>query len=140
MIRDYLAGIAPPPRAGIATDDEGGAKLFADAGCAACHTPSLPLPVAHVQAYTDLLLHDMGDELGDGATEPGAAPGEWRTAPLWGLSRILASGATLLHNGRAATLDEAIRLHGGEGSRARSRYLALDPPERERLLAFLSNL
>jgi CxxC motif-containing protein (DUF1111 family) len=139
MIRDYLASIAPPaPAGGIVV--EAGAKVFSASGCAACHTPALPSPRETVNTYTDLLLHDMGDELDGGATEPGVAPGEWRTAPLWGISRILASGAHFLHDGRARTLEEAILAHGGEGARSRSRYLALDRRERERLLAFLSSL
>jgi len=138
MIRDYLTGVAAPAQAG-ATPGEGEA-VFASIGCAACHTPALRSPKGPVRAYTDLLLHDMGDGLDDGATEPGVGPGEWRTAPLWGISRILASGARFLHDGRAATLEEAILFHGGEGSGARARYLALDARERERLLAFLSTL
>jgi CxxC motif-containing protein (DUF1111 family) len=139
MIRDYLASLAPPPRANSVMD-EAGAKLFAGAGCAACHTPALPSPKGPVQAYTDLLLHEMGDELDGGATEQGVASGEWRTAPLWGLSRVLASGASFLHDGRARTLEEAILAHGGEGNASRSRYIALDRRDRDRLLAFLSSL
>jgi CxxC motif-containing protein (DUF1111 family) len=39
-----------------------GRTLFAGAGCAACHTPDL----GKVRGlYSDLLLHDMGPELGD---------------------------------------------------------------------------
>lgn len=139
MIRDYLASIAPP----ASPDDtkaESGAKFFADAGCAACHIPALPSPIGPVRAYTDLLLHDMGDGLDGGATEPGVAVSEWRTAPLWGLSRVVASGAGFLHDGRAGTLQEAILAHGGEGSAARSRYIALKQRDRDRLLAFLSSL
>jgi CxxC motif-containing protein (DUF1111 family) len=93
-----------------------------------------------VQAYTDLLLHDMGDELDGGATEPGVASGEWRTTPLWGLSQVLASRAGFLHDGRAGTLEGAILAHGGEASASRSRYIALDRRVRDRLLAFLSSL
>ncbi len=138
MIRDYLASVAPPPDE--ATKHAAGEKLFASTGCGACHAPALPSPRGPVRAYTDLLLHDMGAGLDGGATEPGVASTEWRTAPLWGLSRILASGAPLLHDGRAAGLDEAILAHGGEGTGARLRYLALSPDERTRLLAFLSSL
>lgn len=138
MIRDHLASVAPPvPRTEAVVD--AGAKLFTQAGCAACHVPSLRSS-GGVNAYTDLLLHDMGDELDGGATEPGVASREWRTPPLWGLSRILASGAHFLHDGRARTLQEAILAHGGEGGTSRSRYVTLDRRERERLLAFLSSL
>ncbi|MCG7391632.1 thiol oxidoreductase [Microvirga sp. ACRRW] len=139
MIRDYLASVAPPAPASGGTEKLG-SKLFASIGCAACHAPVLPSPSGPVQAYTDLLLHDMGAGLDGGATEPGVASTEWRTAPLWGLSRILASGARFLHDGRAGTIEEAILAHGGEGSAARTRYIALERRERERLLAFLASL
>ncbi|MCB5173600.1 di-heme oxidoredictase family protein [Microvirga lenta] len=139
MIRDYLAAVPPSARAAPA-DHARSESTFARIGCAACHVPALSSPRGTVEAYTDLLLHDMGEELDGGATEPGVEAREWRTAPLWGLSRILASGAGLLHDGRATTLDGAIRAHGGEGGHARARYLALDHDERERLFAFLSSL
>ena len=41
-----------------------------------------------------------------------ASPTEWRTPPLWGV----ANSGPYLHDGRAETLDEAIRLHGGEAA------------------------
>lgn len=138
MIRDYLVSIAPPEQSSIMS--QSGSRLFTEAGCAACHAPVLPSPKGPVQAYTDLLLHDMGGELDGGATEPGVSSSEWKTAPLWGISRILASGAHFLHDGRSRTLEDAILAHGGEGSASRSRYLALHKDERERLLSFLSSL
>jgi CxxC motif-containing protein (DUF1111 family) len=45
-----------------------------------------------------------------------------------------------LHDGRAGTLDEAIRLHGGEALDSRDRYVGLTEAEREDLLAFLRHL
>jgi len=45
-----------------------------------------------------------------------------------------------LHDGRAATIDEAIRLHGGEGQRSRDAYAALTTAERAAVLAFLEKL
>ena len=38
-----------------------------------------------IHAYTDLLLHDMGEGLADNQGEGIASGAEWRTAPLWGL-------------------------------------------------------
>lgn len=61
---------------------------------------------------------------------------EWRTPPLWGV----ADSAPYLHDGRAATLDEAIRLHGGEALRAARGYAGLSNNERQQLLAFLGSL
>jgi CxxC motif-containing protein (DUF1111 family) len=45
-----------------------------------------------------------------------------------------------LHDGRAETIDEAIRMHGGEGLGARQRYEALDAQQRADLLTFLEAL
>jgi CxxC motif-containing protein (DUF1111 family) len=117
-----------------------GMKLFTATGCVACHQPSLPGPKGSVHAFTDLLLHDMGPELDGGATEPGVASTEWRTAPLWGLSRTLANGSGLLHDGRAPTIPDAIRFHGGEAARSRSRFEALTHAEQQTLIAFLKLL
>ena len=51
-----------------------------------------------VAAYTDLLLHDMGPELGDICLGL-ATPQEFRTEPLMGLR----PSPRFLHDGRAAT-------------------------------------
>jgi CxxC motif-containing protein (DUF1111 family) len=61
---------------------------------------------------------------------------EWRTPPLWGL----ADSGPYLHDGRAATVVEAIALHGGEAEGARQRYFALSVADRMALLEFLGRL
>ncbi|MGI8979571.1 MAG: di-heme oxidoredictase family protein [Pirellulaceae bacterium] len=61
---------------------------------------------------------------------------EWRTPPLWGV----AHSAPYLHDGRAATLLEAIALHGGEAKATTARFLELPTTERLALLEFLSCL
>lgn len=61
---------------------------------------------------------------------------EWRTAPLWGLR----DSAPYMHDGRAATIDEAIRIHDGESKRSRQRYEALEQNDRNALLSFLGTL
>jgi CxxC motif-containing protein (DUF1111 family) len=123
-----------------------GKKLFASIGCAVCHMPD----VGEVKGiFSDLLLHRMGQDLEGGgdyhepplpAPEfgPGSAPapGEWRTPPLWGV----ASSAPFMHDGRAPTLLDAIKLHGGQGQRARERFLSLDATDQFRLIAFLETL
>jgi CxxC motif-containing protein (DUF1111 family) len=133
----YLASIAPDTPG---KEDSPGAKLFDATGCAACHRPALPGAQGPVRAFTDLLLHDLGPEMDGGATEAGVSPTEWRTAPLWGLSRIVESRAGLLHDGRAATLEEAIAFHGGDAAPSALRFGALAKAERDRLLAFLKSL
>jgi len=61
---------------------------------------------------------------------------EWRTPPLWGV----ANSAPYLHDGRAATLLEAIVLHGGEAKATTTRFLELPTTERLALLEFLKCL
>src|SRR5262249_53578607 len=59
---------------------------------------------------------------------------EWKTPPLWGLR----DSAPYLHDGRAATVAEAIRWHGGEAAGSRPRYFALDKDDQARILRFLA--
>lgn len=61
---------------------------------------------------------------------------EWKTPPLWGV----ADSAPYLHDGRAETLDEAIRLHGGQGAESANEYAALTDQSRSELMAFLGTL
>jgi CxxC motif-containing protein (DUF1111 family) len=130
---------------------ERGEDLFAEAGCAGCHTPSLVTTPFHplaelrsqtIQPYTDLLLHDMGPGLAATLPEGNASGSEWRTPPLWsiGLTREVSGGEAYLHDGRARTLAEAILWHGGEGRRARNAFAAMSAPDQEALLAFLRSL
>jgi CxxC motif-containing protein (DUF1111 family) len=137
-----------------------GKSLFKSIGCADCHVEK----VGSVDGiYSDLLLHAMAPELADtpsyaaflsGADAPPgnarpipaeARPAgrngvvteeEWRTPPLWGVR----DSAPYLHDGRAATLDDAIRLHGGEAAFAVRRYRQLPPRDQAELQAFLLSL
>ena len=86
-------------------------------------------------AYTDLLLHDMGAGLADICLGL-ASPADFRTEPLLDLR----GAEHFLHDGRAATLEQAIELHGGEGSGARDRFEALSAADRAALVAFLKSL
>ena len=131
---------APPGPSGQAAGR--GERVFAEAGCAACHLPELrTAPSSNplfdrklVRLFSDLLLHDIGT--GDGI-EQGAAWGEEiRTPALWGL-RLR---RPLLHDGSAATPEAAILRHGNEAARAREKFLALPEPDRQALLAFLKSL
>jgi CxxC motif-containing protein (DUF1111 family) len=113
-----------------------GRETFHAIACAKCHLPSLRSPRGAIPAYTDLLLHDMGDDLADGFPMQDSTGREFRTQPLWGI----AAASPYLHDGRAATIDDAIRLHGGEAASIRDAYVALAADEREDLLAFLASL
>jgi len=135
LVRDFVASLPA-----IAPADQPAATIFAAAGCSACHMPQMANAVGEpVYAFTDLLLHDMGAALDDGMGEPGVAPAEWRTAPLIGMAGRDGS-RRYLHDGQAATIDEAIRAHGGEAATARTRYEKLSAAERAALLAYLETL
>ena len=144
----------------------GGQKVFGKLGCAVCHRPTL----GNVEEiYSDLLLHDMGPSLsgsgfyctniefvkGTGTAnaipvgrdaegkaqrekppEFGASTREWRTPPLWGLR----DSAPYLHDGRANTIEDAIKLHDGEGALAARAFERLTPRERMQLDMFLKSL
>lgn len=128
-----------------------GESLFADINCSGCHSPQLETTNFHISGlsnvtfypYTDLLLHDMGEELDDNYTEGSATTAEWRTTPLWGLGLAPnAQGGSyfLMHDGRARSIDEAIQLHGGEGANSRAAYNALSDSEKGQLIEFLESL
>ncbi|MET0286205.1 MAG: di-heme oxidoredictase family protein [Polyangiales bacterium] len=125
-----------PPAPSEACLASPGATRFAALGCADCHTPSLPGRNSRVPLYSDLLLHSMGPGLRDGVEQGGAAGDEWRTPPLWELS----TRAHFLHDGRVATVHEAIAEHGGQAAAARDAYLGLDVAAQRALQAFLGCL
>lgn len=128
-----------------------GKALFQSLNCAGCHrgpyttgtVPNQPhLSGQRIWPYTDLLLHDMGEDLADHRPEGVADGREWRTPPLWGigLTEVVSGHTLLLHDGRARNLEEAILWHGGEAEAARDGYAALTRHDREALLAFLNSL
>jgi CxxC motif-containing protein (DUF1111 family) len=84
----------------------------------------------------------MGEELADNRPDGNATGREWKTPALWGLRlmrQFLNGDAFLMHDGRARSVDEAIRMHGGEGRAARDRYLALPEAQRTALLKFVES-
>ena len=56
------------------------------------------------------------------------------------MAQRVAGAPALLHDGSAATVDEAIRRHAGEASGVIERYRSLDEQMRRALLAFLDSL
>ena len=64
---------------------------------------TMPLANQTFRAYTDLLLHDMGEGLADHRPEFKAGGRDWRTQPLWGLglAKTVNGSADMLHDGRA---------------------------------------
>lgn len=148
----YMQGLAVPARRSVDDPDvKNGEKLFATAQCPACHVPELktgPKPAIAAAAnqvirpYTDLLLHDMGDELADGRPDFKASGREWRTAPLWGIGLIpkVNGHSDLLHDGRARNVTEAILWHGGEATPARQAFEKMSKAERNALVKFVESL
>jgi len=140
---DFVRFLAPPLPMPLDHEGERGKVIFGTIGCTGCHTPSLTtgaskvraLSYKRVDAYTDLLLHDMGPERADICFGL-AQPSEFRTEPLMGLR----FKKTFLHDAAASTLEQAIDLHGGEGTKAKDRFRRLSGAERLALLKFLSAL
>lgn len=121
-----IAGLSPVPRAlDLGPDDEG----FAPEG-----TPLL--------LFSDLRRHEMGPELAEDSPEllpDGAGQVEgsvFLTRPLWGL----ADTAPYLHDGRALTIDEAIRAHGGEAVVSRDAYAQANDEDRGAVNVYLRSL
>jgi CxxC motif-containing protein (DUF1111 family) len=142
---------APIQRSPDNEEIKNGKALFMEIGCEKCHkqtlttgtSPITPLSNQDFHPYTDLLLHDMGNELDDGYTEGSAKTYEWRTPPLWGLGLSPNSQGGryfLMHDGRAETIEEAILLHGGEGSSSRDNFNQLTAEEKTSVINFLKSL
>ena len=168
----YTHHLAVPKRRNAYADSiQRGKELFMDLGCESCHTqsyvtgvdPDYPeLSQQTIFPYTDLLLHNMGEDLADFThmgqpfndcknvhgtpsaprIEYQATVCEWRTPPLWGLglSKVVNKKATFLHDGRAETILEAILWHGGEAEQSKQSVLQLNQQQRDDLLAFLNDL
>jgi CxxC motif-containing protein (DUF1111 family) len=148
----YMQLLAVPQQRAAHTEDvQLGQALFYASGCVQCHMPTLQtgpnqevpeLAGQTFHPFTDLLLHDMGAGLADGRPDYAANGNEWRTPPLWGLglSETVAGHSTLLHDGRARSVTEAILWHGGEAAAAQERFRQMDKANREALLAFLQSL
>ena len=154
----FMRFLAPPTPS---TTDPGGPdsisrgrQIFANVGCALCHTPKLKTgPLATVGAlrdkdvnlFSDLLVHNMGPGLADDIVQGVARGDEFRTAPLWGLGKRI----FFLHDGRTNDLVQAILAHSGGGnfqfgpSEANAvigRFKSLGDSDKQHLLNFLRSL
>jgi CxxC motif-containing protein (DUF1111 family) len=162
------AEIVPPSAAERQTVDAGKAA-FERVGCAACHTPRLgDVEGIYSDLLLHNMGPETGDTGAYGAFVPDpsepdvvdsdtpavatvpapakpagekrptgpATRQEWRTPPLWGFR----DSGPYLHDGRAATLEEAVALHGGEAARSARDFFALRPLERQQIAAFVKTL
>jgi len=140
---DFVRFLGAPTPVKLGKDGRRGRELFSQIGCASCHIPTLRTGGSPVRAlahrdfpaYTDLLLHDMGPDLADICLGV-ATPSDFRTEPLLDLR----DAKRFLHDGQATTLEQAIDLHGGEGSGARDRFKVLSAADRSAIIAFLKAL
>jgi hypothetical protein len=90
-----------------------------------------------VKLFSDLKRYDMGSKLQESLTS--ASPEENRTfvtARLWGV----ADTAPYMHDGRATTLTEAIKWHGGDAEAAKNKFVALNDDKKDALLKYLRSL
>jgi len=147
----YTRTLAVPARRQVRDPEvRDGEQLFRKAGCSSCHLPTLhtgdsdiaELADQTIHPFTDLLLHDLGDGLGDERPDGLATGTEWRTAPLWGIGLVdtVNNHTRFLHDGRARNLSEAILWHGGEAGPAKERYRRMSREDRAALIAFLESL
>ena len=138
----FMRFLAPVGREGVNDQVRAGEQVFTAIGCATCHVPVLttgpssnPLfdrkPLA---LFSDLLLHDVGT--GDGIKQASAEPNEIRTPALWGLR----FRRPLLHDGSAATAEDAVRRHRQEAELARRGFERLSDADLASLSAFLRSL
>jgi CxxC motif-containing protein (DUF1111 family) len=139
--RGFGRGSGDGGRSGVADPLDRGGRLFEKVGCGVCHRSGFVARSAiraidgeEVEAYSDFLLHDVGT--GDGIIQGDAQGSEFRTPPLWGISDT----APYLHDGRAASLTEAIRSHGNQAAAARDAFLRLSFAEQQALLDFLDSI
>ncbi len=152
LITFYSQQLGVPARRNINNEDViEGKKIFFKLSCNSCHkekfktgTHSNHNNLKHqtIYPYSDFLLHDMGEGLGDNLPEYLANGNEWRTTPLWGLglTETVSGRKTYLHDGRARSLVEAILWHGGEANSALMEFKKLNNIQINQLLSFLESL
>jgi len=139
---DFMRFLAPVPRGPITPQVQRGEEVFGEIGCASCHVPRMmtgPNSVAAlskkpVELFSDLLLHDIGT--GDGIKQGLATGNDFRTAPLWGLSRR----DRFMHDAKSNKIDDAIRRHDGEAKNARDGFVGMTQSDYDALSAFLGSL
>ena len=152
--------ILPPADPGLQERWARGSAALDTLGCAACHVRSLhldqrmwterpdttdgpgvtfnlladgdtPKGSDRVVLFSDLKRHRMGEALADPDGDD-----LFLTRPLWGV----ADTGPWLHDGRAATLRDAIAAHGGEAEASRAAWSAAPEAQRVDLDLFLRSL
>ncbi len=147
----YMRTLAVPGRSNINDNNIiKGKQLFTQLNCVGCHKAKIitgieviaQLSQQTIRPYTDLLLHDMGESLADNRPDFLATGTEWRTPPLWGLGLVktVNGHTTLLHDGRARNVEEAILWHSGEAEKSKTEFKKLNKADRLALIKFTQSL
>lgn len=113
----YVRTLAPAAPRELDGTAKRGQQRFASIGCAPGHVPTLRTGDHPIEALV-------------------ATPSEFRTEPLVALRLA----RRYLHDGRAGSIEQAIRLHGGEATRSRDAFAALSESDRKALVGFLESL
>jgi CxxC motif-containing protein (DUF1111 family) len=147
----FLAPPTPNPAhvAGATTASiNNGANVFAQIGCAVCHTATLhtspssetnDLSNVDFHPFGDVAIHHMGVNLADNVTQGNAGGDQFRTAFLWGVGQRI----FFLHDGRSRTLQDAIAQHESTNSEATitvENFEALSAQSQQDVLNFLRSL
>lgn len=133
-----------------------GETIFADIGCASCHTPTLTTGPGHLHIdgrtldigalrgrtfspYSDFLLHDLGAGVDTDVHFGFAGRSEFRTSPLWG-ARYNQSGQ--MHDGASPIFPfgDSIERHGGEAAKSRDAWRRLPANDKTAIRFFLNSL
>lgn len=155
----YAETLAVPARRNIESESViSGAQLFDKVNCTGCHQPEFTTATGElllgglsapdglkgqtIYPFTDMLLHDLGEGLADNRRDFTATGVEWKTRPLWGigLTKTVNPAAGFLHDGRAATVEEAILWHSGEAQQSKTDFMAMTQADRQALLDFVMSL
>jgi mono/diheme cytochrome c family protein len=147
-----------------------GERLFNEIGCADCHVPDLGSvkgmysdqllhdmgeATRDVQAVAPMVRENVPVRVpvsrpvgGYGASAslttivntsvviPTRRSMEWKTPPLWGVR----DSYPYFHDGRAATLRDAIEMHGGESERSAAEFRGLNGDQQQAVMTFLESL
>ncbi|TWU41698.1 Cytochrome c [Rubripirellula tenax] len=151
----------PAPKQIIPTDPRErekvvqGERFFNEAACNECHCKDVG-PAKGI--YSDFQLYSLelklprggggyyfgGDSLTPAQTTGKVVPrpndvpalSQWKTPPLWGV----ADSAPYFHDGKSATLVEAVLRHDGDASTSKKRFQAMNAQQQAMLIDFLGSL
>jgi CxxC motif-containing protein (DUF1111 family) len=151
-LTNYTKTVSVPVRRQLEDIEEiRGQALMKEAQCIKCHVPHYRTGVdkkfpelsnQDIYPFTDLLLHDMGEELADNRPDYEATGRQWRTPPLWGvgLVKVVNGHTRFMHDGRARNIEEAILWHGGEAQAAKDKFSHFKKEDRVLLVKYVESL